>query len=256
MSGFAVNGETSDNVLVPSTHEGIDHTAAPLNLLNVAAHDGIDHTLLSNPLLSVANHASLDHAALPGTNVGEDNFTQVTPAERTAGSSGVLRSFSPLDVATMAGIHGGGLSQTLRTLSWNANVSAQSTGGLGFNPTYAIAIGAFKHDAVDSGRMGTMSIGLLTGTGGNSVSTAFAERYAGSSTDAMVFRVPGTAGGVSGNADGYPDSDVLQENYAATTPNDGWNLAVTSWSSSGITITPQSGTGTITGSMYLLIFGN
>ena len=56
-----------------------------------------------NPL-DVTEHSTLDHSTVTG--VGEDNPTQVSGGERTAGSEAALRSFSPLDVATMAALHG------------------------------------------------------------------------------------------------------------------------------------------------------
>jgi len=103
-------------------HDIVDHTAVPFQLLDTTAHDGIDHktaphNLLDEPAHDLLNHAGLsgvnnfdiaahgltNHAGLLGINPG-----QVTSPERTAGSESALRSFSPNDVAVMAGIHGGG----------------------------------------------------------------------------------------------------------------------------------------------------
>lgn len=96
------------SLLDATGHQGIDHTIAPFNLLDATQHNSIDHTTAPLSLMSIAAHNALDHQTIPATNVGEDNPSQVTPAERTAGTEVNLRSFSPFDVATMAGIHGGG----------------------------------------------------------------------------------------------------------------------------------------------------
>ena len=107
--------EAVDHTLAPFSllntvgHQAIDHTIAPFNLLDAPAHESVDHTAAPLSLLSIANHATLDHSLLPGTNVGEDNPTQVSAGERTAGTEVALRSFSPEDVAIMAGIHGAGV---------------------------------------------------------------------------------------------------------------------------------------------------
>lgn len=93
---------------LPAEHALIDHTSAPFNLLNSTLHDVIDHTgapfnLLTDPLHSSINHFSLITSVIP----------QVSPAERTAGTEVNLRSYSPLDVATMASIHGAAASGKL-----------------------------------------------------------------------------------------------------------------------------------------------
>lgn len=103
--------EAVDHTIAPFSllnatgHQGIDHTIAPFNLLNAAAHQSIDHTAVPFSLLNAAGHSAIDHTGITG--VGDSNPTQVSPAERTAGTEVTLRSFSPLDVATMAGIHSG-----------------------------------------------------------------------------------------------------------------------------------------------------
>jgi hypothetical protein len=114
MTEFVTAGEGSEDVLVPASHEAVDHTAGPLSLLDATAHDAVDHTSLSVPLMSTADHSTLDHGAIPATNVGEDNPGQVSPAERTLGTEGNLRSFSPFDVSTMVGVHGGRVVQQVR----------------------------------------------------------------------------------------------------------------------------------------------
>ena len=119
MTGFATAGEGSENVLVPSTHDALDHTVGPLSLLDATAHDTVDHAALTTPLMTVAAHNVLDHTTEAGTNV---NPAQVSPGERTAGSEGTLRSFSPFDVATMADIHGGGAG-LIQTKTASTNVS-------------------------------------------------------------------------------------------------------------------------------------
>lgn len=90
MSGFAVEGEGSDQVLVPGSHANINHAGLP----GVPAAEAF----------TAGVHAGTDHSAIAG--VGEDNPVQVSPAERTAGVEGTLRSFSPFDIAAMAAIHG------------------------------------------------------------------------------------------------------------------------------------------------------
>ncbi|MGD9726407.1 MAG: hypothetical protein AB7L09_00350 [Nitrospira sp.] len=112
--------EGVDHTLAPLSllnatgHQAIDHTIAPFNLLNAAGHQAVDHTSAPFNLLNAAGHSAIDHTGITG--VGDANPTQVTSLERTAGTEPSLRSFSPLDVATMAGIHGvsgGKLVQTV-----------------------------------------------------------------------------------------------------------------------------------------------
>ena len=77
----------------------------PSGDLTIATHATTDHTgIMGVGDLTIAAHAATDHTGIMG--VGEDNPAQVSPAERTAGSESALRSFAPVDVATMAGIHG------------------------------------------------------------------------------------------------------------------------------------------------------
>lgn len=84
-------------------HEGVDHTAAPLNLMDTTAHGLVDHTIGPLFLLNSTAHATVDHST-----VLNNNPSQVTSPERTAGTETSLRSYSPLDIATMASIHGAG----------------------------------------------------------------------------------------------------------------------------------------------------
>lgn len=93
MTGFVTAGEGSENVVVPGTHDAIDHTGAPLNLLDETAHDVLDHTGLTGvPAaeaftsgvhsvtnhtgiagvgdLSTAAHAILNHTGIPGVGTG------------------------------------------------------------------------------------------------------------------------------------------------------------------------------------------
>ena len=116
MSGFATSGEGSDQVVTNTGHGAIDHTAPPFSLLNGTAHNSVDHTAPPFSLLSTSAHSSLNHSAIPGINPA-----QVSPTERTAGSEGTLRAFSPFDVATMAGIHSQSEAQT----------ESVATGGVG-----------------------------------------------------------------------------------------------------------------------------
>lgn len=67
MSTFVTGGQGSEESLVPDTHELIDHTASPLNLLNAAAHAGINHAGLPGVGdVTVASHAVINHTGLPG----------------------------------------------------------------------------------------------------------------------------------------------------------------------------------------------
>jgi len=109
-----------NGALTSAVHDGIDHTNAPFNLLDSLAHDGIDHTNAPFSLLDTAAHAGIDHTVSPfflldttahdardHSAVLNVNPTQVSSPEKTAGTEVALRSFSPDDVATMAGLHGG-----------------------------------------------------------------------------------------------------------------------------------------------------
>jgi hypothetical protein len=67
MSTFVTGGQGSEESLVPDTHELIDHTASPLDLLNAAAHAGINHAGLPGVGdVTVASHAAINHTGLPG----------------------------------------------------------------------------------------------------------------------------------------------------------------------------------------------
>jgi hypothetical protein len=46
-SGFIVSGSGSDQVLIPDTHNALDHTSAPLNLLDTTAHGLLSHAGLT-----------------------------------------------------------------------------------------------------------------------------------------------------------------------------------------------------------------
>jgi hypothetical protein len=46
-SGFIVSGSGSDQVLIPATHNAIDHTAGPLNLLDTTGHGLLSHAGLT-----------------------------------------------------------------------------------------------------------------------------------------------------------------------------------------------------------------
>lgn len=52
-----------------TSHQAIDHTAAPFNLMNTTVHQGIDHTASPFNLLATANlpieHALIDHKSAP-----------------------------------------------------------------------------------------------------------------------------------------------------------------------------------------------
>lgn len=141
------------NALDSTAHEAIDHTLAPFNLLNTTAHEGIDHTAAPFSLLATANlpaeHATIDHTSAPFNlltsgvhelidhkaapfslldaaahgsinhySVITSAIPQVSGPEKTAGTSTFLRSYSPQDVADMAGIHGGGPSGG-KIVGWN-----------------------------------------------------------------------------------------------------------------------------------------
>ena len=139
------------NLLDATAHQGVDHTAAPFNLL-ATANLGIEHALIDHKsapfnLLDSAAHAVIDHKAAPfnlldaAAHSSINHFTlitnaipQVTGPEKTAGTSTFLRSYSPLDIADMAGVHGGGgpvgkLAQYTRTVT-----SAPSSGFIGATP--------------------------------------------------------------------------------------------------------------------------
>lgn len=88
---------------LPAEHELIDHTLPPFGLLTEGVHNGIDHRAAPFFLLDAGLHQSIDHSV-----VLNNNPSQVSVSEKTAGTVTSLRSFSPKDVADMASIHGGG----------------------------------------------------------------------------------------------------------------------------------------------------
>ena len=241
MSGFATSGEGSDQVVTNTGHDNIDHTAAPLNLLSGSAHDAIDHESAPLSLLAAATHAALDHSSIPGVNP-----TQVSPAERTAGTEALLRSFSPFDIATMAGIHGG-IQVSQFTFTWTNNAAGQSTGALGFTPLFAIAIGMFAHDAVGTaaggfgaGTNSSMSFGFATGTGSNAKSVSQHCEDGGSNDDDAT------------SHDGDSIGGVTAVNTGAALAHSVADLDVTVWGSGGITLDPSVA---VTARVSLLVIG-
>jgi hypothetical protein len=109
------------NLLTAASHQAVDHTVAPFNLMDTTAHGLVDHTVAPFSLLDSTSHGLEDHKigplflldtaahnALDHNVVTNNNPGQVSSAERIAGTQTSLRSYSPLDVATMAGLHGGG----------------------------------------------------------------------------------------------------------------------------------------------------
>lgn len=62
-----------DDYLSGSEHDGVDHTAAPFNLLDEAAHDALDHTGLtgiqSGPSIQVTNNGGATQGPQPTLNV-------------------------------------------------------------------------------------------------------------------------------------------------------------------------------------------
>lgn len=109
---------------LPTEHALIDHKLAPFNLLDTAAHNLINHTAGPLNLLDNAAHASTNHYT-----VITNAIPQVTGPEKTAGTSTLLKSYSPLDIADMAGIHGGGGGGggKLAQYTFNRDASTSST---------------------------------------------------------------------------------------------------------------------------------
>ena len=257
------------SLLTAAAHDVIDHTLAPFNLLDATAHDAIDHTLAPLSLLDEPAHALVDHtlspfflldttahAALDHASAVNNNPTQVTAPERTAGTETALRSFSPEDIALMAGFHSGGGGGTpmqvrLDTLTWSAETGPKSTAAYPFTPLYAISVSNFHRDAVTA--VSTASFGLITGTGSNARGAAVggtwgssdADHVSGSDADAIAM-VVGTPDG-TGNR-GY------NTNFSAETNS--WELDVTAFAPGGITVAPAGGVGNITGRMFLLVVGS
>lgn len=89
---------------LPAEHELINHLAAPFNLLDNDTHNLIDHRDPPFNLITDALHASTNHFSLI-TSV----IPQVSGGEKTDGTDVNLKSYSPLDIADMAGTHGPGI---------------------------------------------------------------------------------------------------------------------------------------------------
>lgn len=67
MSTFVTGGQGSEDALVTDSHENIDHTAAPLSLLDGPGHSAVNHAGIPGVGdLTTAAHASLNHAGIPG----------------------------------------------------------------------------------------------------------------------------------------------------------------------------------------------
>jgi len=100
----------------------------PSGDLTIATHATTDHTgIMGVGDLTTATHATTDHTGIMG--VGEDNPAQVSPAERTAGSEVALRSFSPFDVATMAGSSIAVIGPGAGEPDWGATIMAAWAAG-------------------------------------------------------------------------------------------------------------------------------
>ncbi len=124
------------------------------------------------------------------------------------------------------------------TLIWASESGAKTTGAIGFTPAFAIALFA-GHSGIAT--RGAISIGTIRGTGGeaNSVATTNKAQEGGVDTQATHSLDGDSAGGVPAVNGGYQTAHTL-------------DLNCTEFGSSEIEITP---TGTVTGTMFLLIVG-
>jgi hypothetical protein len=254
------------NLITQAFHESIDHTAGPYNLLNATTHAGVDHTLLG--LLDTTAHNALPHTGAPlflldtsaHAVVGHDSINnnwrttflpQVTVPERTAGTELNLRSFSPADIAAMAGIFGGGgggggLNTAVigpSTFVWNATSDQKSSGVLPFTPVIAFAFAAFHHSGATlaTGSATSMSWGVANSI--SSFSVGQLVEAAGDGNDMTTTLATGSIAGVSGVGNN-------PNNYKTA-----WDLAtinVTWGPGDEIKLTPSTN---LTGSLVLIVLG-
>ena len=227
-------------------HEGVDHTVAPFDLLDIPAHEGVDHKIGPFFLLDAAAHNALNHNLVTtGNNPGP-----VGISERTAGASTPpleLRSFTPEDIALMAGIHGGGGGAGLQvatfsptTFGWLAQSTAIDTGVLSFTPVVAFAFATFHHETTPTtGLWTTATVGVATAS--FSYSQGQLAQTGGSSNDMpTTFEV----GSIAGFSTIQPAAYKLA-----------WDIATVgvTWNGiSGIVLTPSTA---ITGNLTLIVLG-
>jgi hypothetical protein len=139
--------------------------------------------------LDGAEHDTRDHSGVTNTNPA-----QVSGPERTAGTEATLRSFSPLDVATMAGIHSPA----------NGESVGVATGmGLGVDAVVAIPGGTL---AADDDYLVFEVWGVDTGAAGDTVAIAL-----GATTIGNL----GTGGGVDQGEEFYIRGTILRTGASA-----------------------------------------
>jgi len=245
------------NLLNATAHQAVDHTAAPLNLLDTTAHGLVDHSLGPLFLLDTTAHNVLNHDTL--INAWRNTFLpQVSAPEKTAGTEPSLRSFSPLDIANMAGFHGGGggspMQVRLDTLTWSAETGPKSTTAYAFTPLYAITITALHTSRAGvTTRGSTMSIGLITGTGASAKGVAESGIHGSSDEDHNVGYDEDAVAMATYNPD-LVGAQGFSTNFSG--PTGSWELDVTAFVAGGITIAPSGGSDNITGKMFLLVVGS
>jgi hypothetical protein len=129
MTQFVTSGQESDQLLVPTTHGAIDHTAGPLNLLDAVAHAAIDHSSIAPgkiTLLSAqfAQSGQTLTYTVPGGTLSTNNDMLIVLANALT-PSGVVNSIiafggAPLLTSPI------GLAQSHGIIAWIARTSATS----------------------------------------------------------------------------------------------------------------------------------
>lgn len=94
-SGFIVSGGESSEVLIPATHNLLDHTSAPLNLLDEPAHNLLSHAGLPG-VGKVLQLVSFMSSAV-------DNTTTVIPLDDTIPQNTEGKEFMSLSITPTLG---------------------------------------------------------------------------------------------------------------------------------------------------------
>ena len=157
-------GRVHKTALTPPTHELVDHTISPLDLLDLLGHDGIDHTMSPHDLLDLLGHDGIDHTMSPHDLLDALTHNMLSHVGRTGvgdlhtaagGPSGTTRH----DTLNHAGLPG--ISSVMQSAHFGgASVTSISTGALGFTPIFAIMVGV---DLTQSSFIHTTAIFIGTG---------------------------------------------------------------------------------------------
>ncbi len=185
MSGFAVSGEESDQVLVPSSHSTINHTGIPgvpaAETFTSGVHASTDHTGITgvNNFDSTL-HALTDHSVIPGANGGLAVGTSTTVPANTLTADGHMLMISLRGTGTLGmsnvTLNGQVIAQSVASLGgdpWGGTLLVTRTGGSSGSATGAVSDANNGRSCVGVGGVGSLNWGgaqVIAVNGGATIS--------------------------------------------------------------------------------------